>query len=808
MNEMVKISGVYPHLAVQNGAGECGVGAVVPWAGRLWVITYSPHMPCGSSDKLYEITPDLEMIVRPESVGGTPANRFVHQATQQLIIGPHFIDKEGNVRTLSLDVVPGRITAAAAHLSDPNRVYLYTMESGLYDVDARDLSVIVRYPDVQRTSDRFLFGYHGKGAYTGQGVLVVGNNGRAYDQANPRGPSGVLATWDGTTVADNGGSYTDDHLVNDPSLHGGGPVEPQPHFMAGWNHITRTQHCEVTGPGGIYGNPNPETDPIWSTGWDEKSLFIHVMENRAWHLWRLPKASYSHDGSHGWHVEWPRIRQLDPQDPDSIYLMHMHGQFYDFPKSFSSANFAGLRPLSRYYKMPTDYCMFEGRIVMGKNDASRMANPNVQKPQSNLWFGELDTIESGWGAPAGAGAVWQEEAVTAGQTSEPFLVHGFAQRTLHLRNDGEADLELSLETSQGTPDWQAGEKWTVPAKGYLPVILRDVDAQWVRLRSHGASSSLTAFFHMHSPYPHRQPSGEFDALPAIDDTRPASDGVLRLVTDTSLPLEFASARTGTGQHRYHRIGGDMKLADIDDPQAEEDLRQALALQKDFGSDDASIWILSANTRYRLPRLHAGYDEPFASGWARGKREVVTERSLFNAHGTFYEVPRGNSGGVPRMRPLVTHGRRITDFASWRGLFVLTGVLDDAPDSNHVVRNADGSAALWLGEVDDLWRMGELRGYGGPWQNTAVEANAPSDPYIMYGYDRKELTLHATEPTTIAVEVDFCANNTWATYKTFDLAAGQTINYLFPEGFHAHWVRVRSSAATTATAQFQYGPQGA
>ena len=58
------ISGVYPHLTTygiysQNGAhtlpghDECGIGAVVPWAGKLWMITYAPHMPGGSDDKLY-----------------------------------------------------------------------------------------------------------------------------------------------------------------------------------------------------------------------------------------------------------------------------------------------------------------------------------------------------------------------------------------------------------------------------------------------------------------------------------------------------------------------------------------------------------------------------------------------------------------------------------------------------------------------------------------------------------------------------------------------------------------------------------
>jgi pimeloyl-ACP methyl ester carboxylesterase len=73
-------------------SGECGTGAVVPWAGKLWVITYGPHLPFGSSDKLYEISPDLQQTVRPESVGGTPANRMIHRESQQLFIGPYIID--------------------------------------------------------------------------------------------------------------------------------------------------------------------------------------------------------------------------------------------------------------------------------------------------------------------------------------------------------------------------------------------------------------------------------------------------------------------------------------------------------------------------------------------------------------------------------------------------------------------------------------------------------------------------------------------------------------------------------------------
>ena len=131
-------SGIYPHLAYYNSQGECGTGAVVPWADRLWVVSYSPHQPYGSDDKLYEITPDLQQIVREESIGGTPANRMIHKPSQQLFIGPHVIDAKGNVRTIPYDVAPGRPTGNAAHLTDPeNRILYASMEAGFYDVDVK-----------------------------------------------------------------------------------------------------------------------------------------------------------------------------------------------------------------------------------------------------------------------------------------------------------------------------------------------------------------------------------------------------------------------------------------------------------------------------------------------------------------------------------------------------------------------------------------------------------------------------------------------------------------------------------------------
>src|SRR5512137_1845981 len=160
----VQISGIYPHLAYFNDEGECGTGAVVPWADRLWVVSYAPHMPRGSSDKLYEITPDLKQVIRPESIGGTPANRMIHRESQQLFIGPYAIDAVRNVRVIPYAKMFGRPTGNARHLTDPaNLIYCASMEEGLYEVNVHTLAVTELWRDEQQKGGRHadLPGYHG-----------------------------------------------------------------------------------------------------------------------------------------------------------------------------------------------------------------------------------------------------------------------------------------------------------------------------------------------------------------------------------------------------------------------------------------------------------------------------------------------------------------------------------------------------------------------------------------------------------------------------------------------------------------------
>ena len=430
--------GIYPHLAMFNDEGECGTGAVVPWAGDLWVVTYAPHAPTGSSDKLYRIHPDLTRETFPGSVGGTPANRMIHRETNQLLIGPYVIDAKGNVHVVSPAKMPGRLTGAARHLTDPaNKVYVATMETGLYELDMRTLAVnaLIRengmndkriaaylkkaglpWPDGWASAPRTRVpGYHSKGLASGFGRVFISNNGENSPAArrNPFVPSGVLAWW------------------NEQGKD--------------WATIRRCQFTEVTTPDGIYGNEHPGTNPVWAMGWDAKSVILGVTTNGTeWAYYRLPKASHCYDGAHGWNTEWPRIR--DVGFGDGTLLATMHGTFWRFPKNFSPANPNGIRPISTYLKVIGDFCRWGDRIVFGCDDQAKSeflgkrglkkGSPRVERSQSNLWFVKPEDLKN-FGPPSGEGYVWLNEDVKAGDVSEPFLHAGYeSMRFSFTRTDG------------------------------------------------------------------------------------------------------------------------------------------------------------------------------------------------------------------------------------------------------------------------------------------------------------------------------------------------------------------------------------
>ena len=63
-----------------------------------------------------------------------------------------------------------------------------------------------------------------------------------------------------------------------------------------------------------------------------------------------------------------------------------------------------------------------------------------------------------------------------------------------------------------------------------------------------------------------------------------------------------------------------------------------------------------------------------------------------------------------------------------------------------MRSEDGQAALWVGAIDDIWKLGKAVGIGGPWLENEVQAGVPSDPYLMTGFDQKSLRLKTSKST--------------------------------------------------------------
>jgi hypothetical protein len=782
------LSGIHPHLAMFNEEGECGTGAVVPWAERLWVVTYAPHQPKGSTDKLYEITPDLRQIIRPESIGGTPANRLIHDESDQLFIGPHAIDRSGKIRTIPYGEMFGRPTGTARHLTDPaGKVVYATMEEGIYEVDVKTLAVTELWADEQMKADRRkagLPGYHGKGFYSGQGVYVYSNNGEhgAQAKAHPETPSGVLAEWDGK--ADK------------------------------WTIVRRNQFTEVTGPGGIHGSRNPAKDPIWAVGWDAKSLLLGVRRaGEGWRFFRLPKGSHSYDGAHGWNTEWPRIREIGETD----FLMTMHGTFWRFPADFGVRDFTGIRPRSNYLKVIGDFCRWNDHVVFGCDDTARSEFLNKRKAkgeipapqsQSNLWFVKPDQLDH-LGPVIGRGAVWLREDLEAGAVSEPYLFAGYDKRELQFHHESAQTGEVIVELLNKDLEVTWSEPLSVPAEGSASGPVSDAfeTTQWVRLRVPEALKGVTAVFTYRNDDPRTESADPiFAGLAKPGQAR--TGGVVLTRGDGSKTLSYAALDAEGKPAGCYQLDGDLKLRRVEDEEADHFTRKQAAIPANVLTvDDASVIYTDDNgKRWRLPKG----DVPDLStfGGYRVAREVATERDLLHVEGTFYELPANNAGGVAKVRPVATHNRLVHDFCSYRGLFVMSGVATDAPSNNpHILRSDDGKVALWAGAIDDVWKLGKPRGTGGPWKATKVKAGEPSDPYLITAYDKKTLQLRFDDPSNdnlhVTAQIDIHGDGTWVDYQKFFLENGETTGHEFPDGFSAYWIRFVSDEDTTASAQLIY-----
>jgi len=327
---------------------------------------------------------------------------------------------------------------------------------------------------------------------------------------------------------------------------------------------------------------------------------------------------------------------------------------------------------------------------------------------------------------------------------------------------------------------------------------------WVRLKAGRDAENVTASFHYRNDDGRANEAASFTAGIAKPGDENVSGGLIYARGGGNKTMRFVASNPG-GDLGCYDLDGDLKLQHVDDVPGIEYAKKNYAIPQDVLTiDDASVLYVDAKGRWRLPKGDAALDKAGPLGAERICREVCTERDIFNAAGTFFETPAENAGGFAKIRPITTHNRRIKDYASYRGLLVLTGVTDDAK-GEHIVRSDDGKCALWLGAVDDLWQFGKARGEGGPWKNSAVQPGQPSDAYLMAGYDKKRVTLShdAKSVVEFTIEIDYLGDGSWDKYQTLTVAAGQNLEHAFPKGFEARWVRVTANQGCEATATFKY-----
>lgn len=498
---VVSISGVVPGLAgmadtapvVEEGLpkrSECGIGALMPWADKLYMVTYLSVPGYGSGTGLYEIDEHLHM-KKLANHSSVYANRMIHHWTDQVIIGPYAINSNGHVRTFE-DFLSVRIGAVAEHILEPElMIYVISMEGVLYEANVNTLAVtklvdlvdtlgIPVSPDPHTTGQCYPHfkaaltvhastdGKGGIGSKDG-GTLYVASNG--FNEADFLNGSscGRFASWDG---------------------------------KGDWKVLEHTAFYEVVGRKN-YGRA------VYATGWDRKSAILKVLQvgspdspdtgDLGWQTVRLPKASHAFD--HGWQTEWPRIREVETER----YLLDTMGMFYELsPLGWGGTTF-GVRPISQHLRVVPDFASYRGLLVMGGNQVSSIFDNNIitGQSQSGLWLGKTDDLWS-WGKPQGWGSVWLDESVAAGSVSDPYLMTGFDHKTMHISAESNTTEKLTFSVEvDPTGDAMRTGKWRRLASVQVAypdwftayVFPTGFSAHWVRVRADAKHDAMDVTAH-------------------------------------------------------------------------------------------------------------------------------------------------------------------------------------------------------------------------------------------------------------------------------------------------------------------------
>ena len=154
-------------------------------------------------------------------------------------------------------------------------------------------------------------------------------------------------------------------------------------------------------------------------------------------------------------------------------------------------------PIATHLRYIPDFGYWKDKVILAADDASILQNPIVGQPQSNLWFGKKEALHQ-FGPRMGWGGVWHSDLVTANQPSDPLLVNGYEEITLHLQNHSTQPTLVIIEAdTPGGNNWKTIQKIDLKGGAYRPILINDLESEWIRLKSSN-SNVLTAYAHYYT----------------------------------------------------------------------------------------------------------------------------------------------------------------------------------------------------------------------------------------------------------------------------------------------------------------------
>lgn len=433
-------------------ASETGIGAIVPFAGKLWFITYPDVNNNGRGTGLWVMDERMQPVLVAET-NVTSAARITF--ANALFIGVHKITDAGVVTPITGFGANDRI-AGYAKLAGKSDLYAMTMDGIIWKVNPTTCVAT----QTGLTTPNGQAGLNITGQAHGKEVWGHSDGDHLFCTLNKENPDGRLGIYTVSTGA--------------------------------WTDVDAGHNSWVAVAGSYDGKGH-----IFATGHDGLSALLWMFNGQTFDAtprkFRIPLPSDQQ--KEGWQQEWMRIRAVETER----YLMDLHGGFFQLSPflarddAFATA-MPRVEPIARHMRTIPDYAFWNGYLVLGGNQATPQSGNkylNVGQPQSGLLFTTLDDIWS-WGKPAGTGFWYRNASVTSGVQSEYMLLRGYNQKELNLVNGTGTDLSVDVRLRMGE---MAGDYTyttiTVPANSHAGVLLPAAD--WAAVRPAATCTDLTAW---------------------------------------------------------------------------------------------------------------------------------------------------------------------------------------------------------------------------------------------------------------------------------------------------------------------------